>query len=138
MCIRTLRRNNKVVGLSINGKSFMLEREVCHALGIEETKGYSELKLAKNEAEKIKKELDNKFFVGKSKNLTIAVKFNESGDIDKDSAQVEFSAELTHIDEIKKAEYVVILDGFVEALNQAKLNHSDEAENKFKRLIQKQ
>jgi DNA-binding protein YbaB len=137
MCIRTLRRDNKVVGLSINGRSFMLDREICHAIGLEESNSIAELKLVKNEAAKIKNELDSKFFVGKSKNLTIAVRFKESGEIDKDSAQVEFSSDLSSVDDLKKSEYISILDCFVEALNLAKRSHGHEAEQKLKKLIQK-
>lgn len=135
MCIRTLKNGSKVVGLSISGKTFMLDKQVCHALSMEEERTNSEVKSVQSCVQNFKKELSTKFFQGTSEAISVSLKFNEGGDVDTVSAQVEFKGSLSEIPDEKKAEYVGLLENFLKAHNEAVLKHKNIIEIKLKTII---
>lgn len=135
MCIRTLKKGNRVVGLSISGKNFMLDKQVCHALALEEGRADTEIKTTQECIQKLRKDLVKKPFHGSSDLLKVSLKFNESGEVDHVSAQVEFTGRLETISDNQKDEYVHILEEFLKAHNQAVLNHKSEIESRLKTII---
>lgn len=135
MCIRTLKNGNRVVGLSISGKNFMLDKQVCHALSMEEDRVNSEVKSVQSCIQRFRKELSTKFFQGSSGSINVSLKFNEGGDVDTVSAQVEFKENLLNISEEKKAEYVQLLEDFLKAHNEAVLKHKTVIENQLKTIV---
>lgn len=135
MCIRTLKKGNRVVGLSISGKNFMLDKQVCHALALEEGRADTEIKTTQECIQKLKKDLANKSFGGSGESLRVSLKFNETGEVDHVSAQVEFTGRLEAISDNQKDEYVHLLEEFLKAHNKAVLSHKSEIESRLKTII---
>jgi hypothetical protein len=135
MCIKTLRTKHRVVGLSINGKNFMLDKQICHALTLEETRMQNQLGKAREDIYQVKSVLDSKFFLGESDLLNISVRFNEKGEVDVKSAQVEFKTGSTC--EEKNAEYIALLESFLCALNVSIRKQKSELEAQLVELSKK-
>jgi hypothetical protein len=138
MCIKTLYgKNKKLVGLAINGKQFMLNKEVCNALRMEELRSKRDLKLATHEAGLAKKELEKESFFGESPLMDIEVSFGETNQVNSKTARVEFKGKLSEIHEGKRLEYTELLENFLQALNQASEGHQEKIQKAIKEIISK-
>lgn len=135
MCIKTLKNKNRVVGLCINGKNFMLDKQICHALTVEEQRVQNHLSEASNDISQLKSVLDSSFFVGESDLLNVAVKFRDNGEIDVNSAQVEFKS--IGLSDNENQQAVKLLESFLKAINCSIQKQRSELEKYLTELSQK-
>ncbi|MBH46584.1 MAG: hypothetical protein CME71_00275 [Halobacteriovorax sp.] len=137
MCIKTLRDKNKVVGLSINGKNFKLDRQICHALGIEELKSKIDAKAMSSSALQAKNLLMEKVFRGSSVLMDIEVSYSEANEINSKTAKVEFKNKFAEISEEKRLEFTELLENFIDSLNMASKSHCEEVEKAMREIIKR-
>ena len=138
MCIKTLHaKGNKVVGLSINGKHFLLNKEICNALRIEELRTRQDFKSTQKEAVVAKKEIDKQVFYGESEHLDIQVIIGDGNQIDSNSTKVEFKNKYSLVPDDKREDYLELLDLFLVALNQAIRSHQQVVNDTFKNIVAK-
>jgi hypothetical protein len=135
MSIKTLKSKDRVVGLSINGKNFMLDKQICHALMMEEKRIQDQIFQTKKEISDFKDELDSKFYIGESELLNVALKFQENGEIEVSSAQVEFKT--IELLENRNTQEVILLESFLNAINCSIRKQRSELDNKFRKIYQK-
>lgn len=135
MSIKTLKSKDRVVGLSINGKNFMLDKQICHALMMEEKRIQDQIFQTKKEISEFKDELDSKFYIGESELLNVALKFQENGEIEVSSAQVEFKT--IELLENRNTQEVILLESFLNAINCSIRKQRSELDNKFRKIYQK-
>ncbi len=109
-------KNNRVIGIEVNGARHSLSRDVCHALHIEELKSKKQSEALENKLSTIKDESSSKTYCGSSNDLSLEVQFDELGRIESSKTNVEFKKSL---DQKTRDNYISILESFVLSVNRA-------------------
>ncbi len=116
--IRTIKNSNtnRIIGILVNGKRFSLGKDVCHALRLEEEIIAKKEKDLKEQALRIKEEIEERDFFGECISIKLKVRFNSDNTVNSSKTIVDFTEELPQ----KDKDFVMrILEDFVEALNEA-------------------
>lgn len=128
-------KNNKVIGLEINGTRHSLSRDICHALHLEELKSHAQSKAIEKKLSSIKGISSSKSYCGSSNDLSLEVQFDELGRIESSKTKVEFKKA---INQKMKDNHILLLEGFILSVNRALYKRSLDLTrevNKFKKDI---
>ena len=116
--IKTVKNNktNRIIGISINGKRFSVNRDVCLALSLEEELLKRKVKEIKTEIKSIKTSLTEKQYVGNSELFKFSLKFDQDGLIDGAKSLVNFVNDHT---QDERSQVIGLLESFIDAFNDA-------------------
>jgi hypothetical protein len=133
--IKTVRNsnNNKVVGISVNGKRYSVSKELCHALSREEEAIKRKAIQLKEKAESLNSKIENKFYEGVSHEFDLKFKFNSDNTVNSEECVVTFNKEYSQED---RDFILMILVSFTEGLNQAQRKRTIELNRQLKSSYQ--
>lgn len=124
-------KNNKVIGIEVNGIRYSLSRDVCHALHIEELKSKQQSKNLEKKLSGIKGESSSKTYCGSSNDLSLEVQFDELGRVESSKTKIEFKRSL---DQKSKDEYISLLESFILSVNRALYKRNMDMSKEVKRI----
>jgi len=136
--LKTLRdTNNRVVGIVINNKKYSLPKEVCLALGNEESLAIKKAKEASAGINEIKSSLAKEYFQGFSRNMNIEVQFDSDNQINFMTGKIDFVGSFSNLNEEQRRFALEVIEAFIFSLNNAIEAHMSQAKSSLKSLSRK-
>lgn len=133
--IKTVRNsnNNKVVGISVNGKRYSVSKELCHALSREEELTKRKAIQLKQKADQLNSEIRNKYYEGEGIPFDLKLKFNTDNTVNGNESIVTFNKEYSQED---REFILMMLECYTDALNEAQLKRTKELNAQLKSRYQ--
>lgn len=130
--INLLKNKHTVVGISVRGKKFNLNRELCLLLEAEERELLKKIKNAKDELMNLKKVLNDSVISSEGERIKSNISFEESGNIQLHD--LTFINALSHLDQEQQFLLKEIIQDFLNGVNKAIEDRNKIASNLTKKI----
>lgn len=115
--INLIKNNKHVVGISVRGKKFNLNRELCSLLEQEEKEVFEKLKKTKSDLDNLSKSLSNIEINSNGELITCSLSVSKSNEIKLN--KLEFISSIKDLDTESKESLELILNDFLKSINKA-------------------